>query len=50
MSKRKQMKIWIRASSSTRAEMQEFWRVWDLMPGAGHHHMPAGIHPTQDSI
>jgi histidinol-phosphate aminotransferase len=39
----------IRVSLGTRADMQEFWRVWDLMPGAGHH-MPAGINPKQNPI
>jgi histidinol-phosphate/aromatic aminotransferase/cobyric acid decarboxylase-like protein len=27
---------YIRVSMGTPAEMREFWRVWDLMPG-GHH-------------
>ena len=28
----------VRVSLGTPAEMQEFWRVWELMPGGGHHH------------
>ena len=28
---------YVRVSLGTPAEMQEFWRVWELMPG-GHHH------------
>jgi histidinol-phosphate/aromatic aminotransferase/cobyric acid decarboxylase-like protein len=28
---------YIRVSLGMPAQMQEFWRVWDLMPG-GHHH------------
>ena len=27
----------IRVSLGTAGEMQEFWRVWELMPGGGHH-------------
>ena len=30
---------YIRLSIGTRAEMQEFWRVWDLMPGSHMMHM-----------
>ena len=29
---------YVRVSLGTRTEMQEFWRVWQLMPGGGHHH------------
>jgi len=29
---------YVRVSLGTPAEMQEFWRVWGLMPGGGHHH------------
>jgi histidinol-phosphate aminotransferase len=28
----------VRVSLGTPAEMHEFWRVWELMPGGGHHH------------
>jgi histidinol-phosphate/aromatic aminotransferase/cobyric acid decarboxylase-like protein len=28
---------YVRVSLGTPAEMQEFWRVWELMPGGGHH-------------
>jgi histidinol-phosphate aminotransferase len=29
---------YVRVSLGSPAEMQEFWRVWELMPGGGHHH------------
>jgi histidinol-phosphate/aromatic aminotransferase/cobyric acid decarboxylase-like protein len=29
----------IRVSLGTPAEMREFWRVWDLLPGLSGHHM-----------
>jgi histidinol-phosphate aminotransferase len=29
---------YVRVSLGTPAAMQEFWQVWELMPGAGHHH------------
>jgi histidinol-phosphate aminotransferase len=29
---------YVRVSLGTPAEIREFWRVWDLMPGGGHHH------------
>ena len=29
---------YVRVSLGTPAEMHEFWRVWELMPGGGHHH------------
>ena len=29
---------YVRVSLGTPAEMKEFWRVWELMPGGGHHH------------
>ena len=29
---------YVRVTLGTPAEMQEFWRVWQLMPGGGHHH------------
>jgi histidinol-phosphate aminotransferase len=38
----------VRVSLGTGAELQEFWRIWDLMPGAGHH-KSAGIPAMQSS-
>ena len=29
---------YVRVSLGTPAQMHEFWRVWELMPGGGHHH------------
>ena len=29
---------YVRVSLGSPAEMQEFWRVWEMMPGGGHHH------------
>jgi histidinol-phosphate aminotransferase len=29
---------YVRVSLGPPAEMHEFWRVWELMPGGGHHH------------
>ena len=36
---------YVRVSIGTPAEMHEFWRVWDLMPGANH--MMPGMHQAK---